>query len=79
VLASDVLYERPYGPLVAKTMDATLATAGRAILADPGRVGRNDFVKALGSFDLKVVRRTECPFVDGPVRQTITLFEISRA
>jgi ETFB lysine methyltransferase len=78
VLASDVLYERPYGPLVAQTIAATLATGGRAILADPGRVGRDDFLASLSSTGLALIRRTECPFIDGPVRQTITLFEISR-
>jgi predicted nicotinamide N-methyase len=79
VLASDVLYERPYGALVARTIDASLADGGRAIVADPGRVGRDEFVETLGALHLSVVRRTECPFEDGSVRQTITLFEIARA
>jgi len=35
VVASDVLYERPYGPLVARVLDAALAPDGLAIIADP--------------------------------------------
>lgn len=78
VLASDVLYERPYGALVARAIGATLAAHGGAIITDPGRVGRDDFLRALATHDLEVVRRTECPFENGPVRQTISLIEIAR-
>jgi predicted nicotinamide N-methyase len=78
VIASDVLYERPYGALIARTIDRSLNDDGRAIIADPGRVGRDAFLEAIGSVGLTLVRRTECPFEDGPVRQTITLFEIAR-
>ena len=78
VLASDVLYERPYGPIVARAIDASLADGGVALLADPGRVGRDDCVRSLGELGLGVVRRTECPYRHDSVRQTITIFEISR-
>jgi predicted nicotinamide N-methyase len=78
VIASDVLYERPYGALVAKAIAATLADDGIAIVADPGRVARADFVRALGPLGLKVANRAELPFKEGTVRQTITLFEITR-
>jgi predicted nicotinamide N-methyase len=78
VLASDVLYERPYGPIVARAIEASLGTGGVAFLADPGRIGREDCIRSLGELGLGVVRRTECPFRHGSVRQTITIFEISR-
>jgi predicted nicotinamide N-methyase len=78
VVASDVLYERPYGRLVAEAIGATLADAGTALLTDPGRVGRDEFIRALSPVGLRVERRTEVPFADGSVRQMITLFEISR-
>jgi len=78
VIASDVLYERPYGSLVAKAIGATLADDGVAIVADPGRVARADFVRALDPLGLKVSGRTERAFKEGAVRQTITLFEIAR-
>jgi predicted nicotinamide N-methyase len=79
VVASDVLYERPYGALVARVLDATLRPDGVALIADPGRVGRSDFVRALGPLGLRVVAQTDVAFRDGQIRQTIKLFEIGRA
>ena len=78
VVASDVLYERPYGPLVARVLDAALAPDGLAIIADPGRVGRSEFVRALGPLGLRVESQTDVVFRDGQIRQTIKLFEITR-
>lgn len=78
VIASDVLYERPNGALVAQAIGATLADDGVAYLADPGRVGRNDFLGHLAAEGLVVRQRTELPFAEDTVRQTITVFEIVR-
>jgi predicted nicotinamide N-methyase len=78
VAASDVLYERPYGALVARVLDATLSRDGIAVIADPGRVGRGEFVRALGPLGLRVVTQTDVAFRDGQIRQTIKLFEIAR-
>jgi predicted nicotinamide N-methyase len=78
VVASDVLYERPYGGLVAKALGATLAEGGIAWIADPGRVSRDAFVRGLGPLNLHVADRTKIPFEEGSVRQTITVFEIRR-
>lgn len=78
VVASDVLYERPYGGLVAKAVAATLADGGVAWIADPGRVARDTFVRALAPAGLHVANRTKIPFTDGSIRQTITLLEIRR-
>lgn len=78
VIASDVLYERPYGALVASAIGATLADEGVAYLADPGRVGREDFLNHLAPLGLAVRQRSDLPFSDGAVRQTIGVFEISR-
>lgn len=77
VVASDVLYERPYGALVARVLSATLNRDGIAVIADPGRVGRGDFVRALGPLGLRVVVQADVAFRDGPIRQTIKLFEIA--
>ncbi|MBI1809170.1 MAG: class I SAM-dependent methyltransferase, partial [Gemmatimonadetes bacterium] len=46
VLASDVLYESHYAPLIAGALDATLAPGGRALVADPGRLAVPDFLAA---------------------------------
>jgi hypothetical protein len=78
VIASDVLYERPYGGLVARALDATLSDHGVAWIADPGRVARDTFVRALGPLNLKLAERTKIPFTDGSIRQTITILEIRR-
>jgi predicted nicotinamide N-methyase len=76
VVASDVLYERAYGPFVAGAIAAALAPNGVAWLADPGRVARETFVRALGPLGLKVAERTKIPFREGTITQTITIFEI---
>ncbi len=78
IVASDVLYERPYGQLVAQTIDAFIAPKGRALVADPGRVAREVFLQLAGQLDLEVVERTKVPFEVGPIRQTITVFDIRR-
>lgn len=78
VLASDVLYERPYGLLVAETIDAFLSDRGRAIIADPGRVAREDFLAASVSLGLRVHAQVDVPYTDGAVKQTIGLFELRR-
>ena len=76
VVASDVLYEQPYGALVAKTIAATLAPRGEAFVADPGRVAAEAFVQTLGDVGLVVTGRPAFPFVEGKIRQRITVFEI---
>lgn len=78
VLASDVLYERAYGPLVASALNTLLAPAGIALMADPGRIARDDFLGALGPLGLQVRRQDDMPFEEGAIRQTITIFEIRR-
>jgi predicted nicotinamide N-methyase len=77
VLASDVLYERPYGELVAAAIARVIAPDGRAILTDPGRVGREAFVDALAGHALRIRSQYDIAFVDGSIRQTITCFEIA--
>ncbi|HTE47568.1 MAG TPA: methyltransferase domain-containing protein [Gemmatimonadaceae bacterium] len=79
VIASDVLYEKPYGRLVALAIDASLAENGVAFVADPGRVGRDDFLDAIAPLGLTVSGRKDLPFKDGAIKQTITIFEVRRA
>lgn len=76
VLASDVLYERPYGALVAGAIGRVLARDGVAILADPGRVGRESFLDALAGHGLRIRSQYDVAYVDGPIRQTIACFEV---
>jgi predicted nicotinamide N-methyase len=78
VVASDVLYERPYGALVARVLSATLAPGGQAIIADPGRVGRDDFIATLTAEALTLAGHETVPYVDGKIRQRITLYHVTR-
>jgi len=78
VLASDVLYERPYGALMSRVLARALDGSGVSIVADPGRVARDEFLHSLEANGLALTSRTECPFADGQIRQTITLLEIAR-
>ena len=78
VVASDVLYERPYGALVAKVIDLMLAPRGTALVADPGRVARDDFVAALTPLGLAIASRESSVFRDQAIRQTITTFAVVR-
>lgn len=77
VLAADVLYERPYGALMSKVLARTLSERGVAIVADPGRVARDEFLRSLQANGLALTRRTDCPFTEGAIRQTITLLEVA--
>jgi ETFB lysine methyltransferase len=79
VLSSDVLYEVRYADLIAGAIRAGLARDGRAIVADPGRVAVADFLAACTTHGLECMDRSTRPFVEGAIRQTITLYSVRRA
>lgn len=58
VVGADVLYERTYGPVVARAIATTLAERGRAMIADPGRVGSPAFFDSLHDVGLRHVGAT---------------------
>ena len=76
VIASDVLYERPYAEIVATTIARTLAPGGMAMVADPGRMATPAFLEACPAAGLHIERKRRLPFKEGAVRQTIDLYEI---
>lgn len=78
VAAADVLYERPYGLLVAAAIDAALADDGVALVADQGRVGAEPFVEACAARGLRVTGvRADAP--DGvSVALRLTVYEVRR-
>ncbi|MBX6330870.1 MAG: class I SAM-dependent methyltransferase [Gemmatimonadaceae bacterium] len=78
VVAADVLYERPYGELVAGVLARTLAPDGLALIADPGRVAVEAFLAACGARGLEVRETEERPYAAGNVRQTIRIYAIAR-
>lgn len=78
VVAADVLYERPYGALVAEVIAATLAPRGRAIIADPGRVAAPEFLERCKALGLKIETTEARPFDEGAIHQRITLYTLRR-
>ena len=79
IVAADVLYEMTYADLVADALAAALAPRGVAIIADPGRVGVDQFIGACEARGLTRIGRETQPFVEGTIRQKITLFSIQRS
>lgn len=79
VIAADVLYERPYGTLVAAAIAATLSPTGVAWITDPGRSGLDAFLEQATVHGLHVVSREEFPYEEGPrIKQNIRRFRIAR-
>ena len=77
VMAADVLYERPYGTLVAAAIAATLKPDGEAWIADPGRSGLDVFLEQAAVHGLEVVSREEFPYTEGErIKQTIRRFRL---
>jgi predicted nicotinamide N-methyase len=79
IVAADVLYEMAYAELVADALAAALAAHGTAIIADPGRIAVDQFLGACESRGLSRITRDVQPFVEGTIRQSITLFSIRRS
>lgn len=76
VLASDVLYEHRYAPLVANAIASTLVRGGEAIVADPGRIALEGFLEECRERGLTSVPDPR-PYVNGEIRQTVTLWRLS--
>ena len=79
VVAADVLYERPYAELVTRALARTLGPGGIGIVADPGRVAAGAFVEACPALALSVERAARLPYAEGAIRQTIDVYEVTRA
>ena len=75
VLASDVLYEHRYAPLVANAIAKTLVRGGEAIVADPGRIALEGFLDECRERGL-TSRGEPRAYVDGEIRQTVTLWRL---
>lgn len=78
VAASDVLYEASYGPVVSRAIATMLAERGRALIADPGRVGTPAFFSALSDVGLKHVGAAVSKVSHRGRDQTITVHEVGR-
>ena len=78
VLASDVLYEKPYAALIAHAVNLTLDRDGVAIVADPGRIAAEAFVQESSARGLRIDVAAIVPFESGAVKQTIAMYELRR-
>jgi len=76
VLAADVLYERPYAPLVARAVVGALAPGGMALIADPGRVALNAWLTECTSLGALVRERRAVRHEDGSAKHVITIYEV---
>ena len=76
VVASDVLYERPYAEVVAEVLLRTLATNGFALIADPGRLALGAFVQACVVRGLAVGAPEQVPWEEGAQKQVIQLLVV---
>ena len=77
VLASDVLYERPYAAAVAEALRRLLSDDGLAIVADPGRMASAEFLAECESRGLDLRHSERRDYRAGEIRQTITLYSLS--
>jgi ETFB lysine methyltransferase len=78
VAGADVLYESMHGPVVARTIASTMAENGRALIADPGRVGAPAFFSSLRDVGLKHVGATVVMVPMNGRDHSITVHEIGR-
>lgn len=76
VLAADVLYERPYAPLVARAVVGALAPDGVALIADPGRVALQACLAECTALGAVVRERRAVRLEDGVTKHTITIHEV---
>ena len=75
VLASDVLYEHRYAPLVANAIASTLVRGGEAIVADPGRIAVEGFLDECRERGL-VATSDPRQWSEGAIRQTVSLWRL---
>ena len=76
VLAADVLYERPYAPLVARAVVGSLLPRGVALIADPGRVALNACLAECEALGATVRERRAVRHEDGSAKHMITIHEV---
>lgn len=78
VVGADVLYERAYGSVVARAIATTLAERGRALIADPGRVGSPAFFDSLHDVGLRHIGATVVTVPLNGRDNAITVHEVGR-
>jgi predicted nicotinamide N-methyase len=79
IVAADVLYERPYADLVAKTIRSLLAPNGEATVTDPGRRVAAEFPDFCKNHRLAVVGHEQVPWKNDAVTVTIDVYRLRHA
>ena len=77
VVACDVLYEKPYAELVAQAMSDHCAPAGEMVMADPGRIGIDEFLAACEARGVRRVETIERKVPVGEREQTIRIYRFN--
>jgi ETFB lysine methyltransferase len=78
VVASDVLYEERYPPLVAGAFAHTLADDGTGWLSDPGRVAAPLFLDECPRLGMTIDLERTVPYEHGKIRQRVDLYRIAK-
>ena len=78
VVAADVLYEPRYAAIVADVLARTLAPAGEALIADPGRTALPAFLRECEARGLVVASVERWRYAEAAARQTIVVHQIIR-
>ncbi len=78
VIASDVLYEKPYCGLVAEAFAVSLAKNGVGWLTDPQRMLAEGFPKSCEEKGLVVSKKVGIAVEKGGRKQTIDLYELQK-
>ncbi|MEO6446927.1 MAG: methyltransferase domain-containing protein [Gemmatimonadaceae bacterium] len=73
VVASDVLYEHTHGELVADAVLATLRPDGYALIADPGRLSLDAFLRSVEEGGMAVTEQWDVAFAQAGMKETIQL------
>jgi predicted nicotinamide N-methyase len=77
IVAADVLYEPRSVAPVASAIATLLRRGGLGLVADPGRMVRDEFVDAICDLGHTADLKTVLPYVDGSVEQRITIIRIA--
>jgi predicted nicotinamide N-methyase len=79
VVASDVLYEREYGRIVAEAVFRFLKPGGTALIADPGRIAAEDFLNLCRELGLRLRSRRYVPITDADRQQKINVYRLVKS
>jgi predicted nicotinamide N-methyase len=79
IVASDVLYEKEYGALLADLFSRLLREDGIALMADPGRIAAAEFLTHCEILGLRLIGHERAPIVDAERNQTIDVYRFARS